>query len=147
MNELKLQYYRTAFLQTQRGNYRGTVINAKPIFLITTFDLIETEKVFDNKFFYNKSLMIQYRKNFEYYEPNNTATPLYKPFYHLSSDSYWNLKYKEIDTTGSITAKFIRNNIEYGSFDNALWDLLQDAETRNCFRKLIIEKFIKQTYK
>lgn len=144
MNGLKQQYYRTAFIQTQRGNYRGAVINAKPILLIAIFDLIEMGEITDNKVFYNKPLTIQYKKNYELFEPYNTATPIYKPFYHLSSDGYWSLRYKTINTSGSITAKFIRDNIEYGSFDNALWDLLQDAKTRNYYKELIVETFLKQ---
>ena len=42
------------------------------------------------------------------------------------------------------SAKYLRENVQYASFDNALWDLLQDEETRNYFREVIINHFFNQ---
>ena len=71
------------------------------------------------------------------------------PFFHLKNDEFFYLKFKTHDIVlkKTVSSKFIRDNIEYGLFDNALWDLLQDTENRNYYKELIIEKFLKQKEK
>ena len=41
MNDLLFSFYKTAFLSIVRGNHRGVVINAKPLYYITIIDLID----------------------------------------------------------------------------------------------------------
>lgn len=56
-----------------------------------------------------------------------------EPFYHIK----WKKQQDRLPHDSS--SKFIRENVEYAYFDNALWDLLQDKETRDYFRESIIK--------
>ena len=40
------------------------------------------------------------------------------------------------------SAKFIRDNIEYAYLDNALWDILQNPDTRDYLKEKIINAYL-----
>lgn len=138
---LKLQYYRTALIRTKRGNGRGKTINAKPIFLIAIFDQIEKGVLINNKIFFDSCLKECYEKYYSKFEPEMNITPFYKPFFHLHTDGFWHIVWENESQIKSPSAKYLRENIKYASLDNALWDLLQDAEYRNTLREAIINHF------
>lgn len=141
MNNLKLQYYCYVFMQMKRGNSRGRIINAKPIFLLSLFDLIEKKEIIDNKVFYAEQVEGCYKHCYNTYEPAMEVTPLYKPFYHLISDGFWHIEWK-VQSEIKISAKYLKENVKYARFDNALWDLLQDSESRQALREVIIKHFL-----
>lgn len=141
MNNLKQQYYCYVFMQMKRGNSRGRIINAKPIFLLSLFDLIEKKEIIDNKVFYSEQVKGCYEHYYNTYEPAMEATPLYKPFYHLISDGFWHIEWKN-QSEIKISAKYLKENVKYARFDNALWDLLQDSESRQALREVIIKNFL-----
>lgn len=141
MNNLKLQYYCYVLMQMKRGNSRGRIINAKPIFLLSLFDLIEKKEIIDNKVFYTEQVEGCYKHCYNTYEPAMEVTPLYKPFYHLISDGFWHIEWK-VQSEIKISAKYLKENVKYARFDNALWDLLQDSESRQALREVIIKHFL-----
>lgn len=141
MNNLKLQYYCYVFMQMKRGTSRGRIINAKPIFLLSLFDLIENKEIIDNKVFYSEQVEGCYKHFYNTYEPAMKATPLYKPFFHLISDGFWHIEWKN-QSDIKISAKYLKENVKYARFDNALWDLLQDSESRQALREVIIKHFL-----
>lgn len=143
MNTLLTQQYTDILRLLKRGNYRGKVFNAKPLLLFSIFDAIEENSIKDNK------IHIEELREYYNHENNKFSTkpsPIQYPYYHLWTESFYHLKWitqpQKID---SPSAKFIRENIEYAYLDNALWDLLQDADTRNYFRKVIEDYYGLQT--
>ena len=84
------------------------------------------------------------------YLPSNESkiiiTPFYKPFFHLNSESYYQIKWKannKPEGAGKTpSAKFLRENVEYASLDDDLWQLLQDEGARNEIKEAIISYFI-----
>ena len=140
-SELKLQYYRTVLIQTKRGNGRGVTINAKPILIVALLDCIEKGLFIDNKILFDSKLENLYKECYSLYEPEKKITPFYKPFFHLQSDGYWHLFRNNDVELRNPSAKYIRENIKYASFDNALWDLLQDAKARSVLREVVINHF------
>lgn len=66
-------------------------------------------------------------------------TPIKYPFYHLKSDGFWNLEWKNGVTQipASPSDKFLRENLAYSMFDQELWDLLQDGDTRLYYQNAI----------
>jgi len=141
-SELKLQYYRTMLIQTKRGNSRGITINAKPILLVALFDHIEKGLVSNNKILFDSDLKRCYENHYSLFEPERQITPLHKPFFYLQSDGYWYLSWNNDEEQKKYSAKFLRENVKYASFDNALWDLLQDAEARSVLRETVINYFL-----
>ena len=61
-------------MQMKRGNSRGRIINAKPIFLLSLFDLIEKKEIIDNKVFYTEQVEGCYKHCYNTYEPAMEVT-------------------------------------------------------------------------
>lgn len=141
-SKLKLQYYRTVLIQTKRGNGKGKTINAKPILLIALFDHIGKGAVSNNKIPFDSELKKCYEDYYSLYEPERQITPFCKPFFYLQSDDYWHLSWNDDVDKKTPSAKYLRENVKYASFDNALWDLLQDAEARNILRETVLSHFL-----
>lgn len=141
-SELKIQYYRTAILQTKRGNGRGVIINAKPILLLALFEHIENGLIVNNKVLFCEELKKCYEKHYSFFESGKNKTPFYKPFFHLQSDGYWHLSWSNEEKRKNPSNRYLRDNVKYASFDNALWDLLQDVEIRRILREVIINYFL-----
>lgn len=141
---LKLQYYKIAFMRIRRGNYRGRVINAKPIFLISILELISKGLLKDNRIYYSSMLQEEFCKQHSIFDPLIPTTPLYKPFLHLSQEveAFWHLQYNSPCEKIVFSDLFIRDHVNYASFDNALWDLLQDDESRALLKNVLIQTFL-----
>lgn len=139
-----IHLYNTMILQTRRGTSRnGGVINAKPIFVLTLIEVIRRGVFSNNKVFFNDSLKGVYNGLYSKYNPDLSIAPIYLPFYFLTGDGYWHIKWhKEQSPTYHPTMKMLRENAEYGYLDNALWDLLQDEEIRQFYEKQIINYFL-----
>jgi putative restriction endonuclease len=129
-------------IQTKRGNGNGKIINAKPILLIALFDHIEKGAVNNNKILFDNELKKCYENYYSVYEPEKQITPFYKPFFYLQSDGYWHLSWNNNTEKKLPSVKYLRENVKYASFDNALWDLLQEAEARNVLRETVINYFL-----
>jgi hypothetical protein len=144
---LKLSYYKNEVLCTHRGNNRGKVSNAKPFFLLALFDLIEDGVIIDNKISFNSDILKEtYQNKAISFKRYNPITPFYKPFFHLNSESYYQIKWKANNKPKGAgktpSAKFLRENVEYASLDDDLWQLLQDKDARNEIKEAIISYFI-----
>lgn len=139
-NKLKLKYYSTELLQIKRGYRGGSVVNAKPYLLLSIIDLIENLHFQDNCIFFDDTLNSRYEYYHSYFG-DYPITQLYKPFYYMTSDGFWHIEWKNNSDT-KISSKYLRENVKYARFDNALWDLLQDTECRQTLREVIIQNFL-----
>ena len=148
MNQLKLMYYKSILLQIKRGSNRGVISNAKPIFIISIFDAISKGIVEENKINFSiEEIKSIYIDNYSQYAHLEKKTPFYMPFYHLSSEGFWHLQWNDgyplTTVAHTPSAKYLRDNVKYGTLDNALWDLLQDAQARTILRETVINHFLK----
>ena len=120
----------------------GIVINAKPVFIIAVIDLIGEGKIQRNEIYFNDCLKEKYTEEYSSLLPDAPLTPCYRPFFHLSSDDFWHIRWIHEVDANSMTEKRLRDNALYASFDNALWDVLQDEEVREYYKKEIIKFFL-----
>lgn len=143
-NKLQYEYYRTTLLQTQSYVSKGKCNKAKPLLLLAIFDLISDGKCSDNKIFFNKDLETYYKTTCLRWDPDTTTSIQY-PYYYLCSDGYLHITYLHslVDKPKTPSKKFLLQNVNYASFDNALWDMLQDAASRVDLRNVIINHFFK----
>lgn len=139
---LKISYYKNLLLSMNVARAHGQVNIAKPIMILAVIQGIEDGSIKANRILYSKSLITTYNEIFEKYSNSNgTITSSVYPFYYLGSEDFYFIKGKKARTTPS--AKFLRENVEYACFDDDLWGLMQDPETRNELRDAIIQHFIK----
>jgi putative restriction endonuclease len=143
-DNILLNYYRDLILQINRGVSAGGIkINAKPIMLISIFDMIADGLLTANKLYLTKIEPL-YSNTYKQLQPEKTKTPIHKPYFHLSSEPFYHLNWtnKTSYNISRISAKFVRDNIEYAYFDNALWDLLQEPEVRQKLREALVSHFL-----
>jgi putative restriction endonuclease len=114
------------------------VILAKPITILAILDYIDKELT-ENRIDF-EGLCKYYKLESARY---NNTTPFQYPYFFLSNEEFYHLKWKGIKVKKKApSAMFIRDNIEYAYLDNALWDLLQDVETREYFKERIINAYL-----
>ena len=137
--------YRIMLLRIKRSVIRGGItINAKPILLITLFELIGEGFIKNNQAILSKEVEERYRVKYEELAPGEKVTPIYRPFYHLMSDGFWHLKMKEELPAEKLTDRRLRTITDYGCFDNALWDILLMEDVREFYTKLLIDNYLKK---
>ena len=143
MNELKLQYYKVAFISVKRSASNGVFNNAKPVLLLSIIDKIDDGTIKDNIIPFSKELNADYKMKQSMFDKAGQAAMIY-PYYYLHSDGFYHLEgvKKELLYIKTPNTKYLRENVKYARFDNALWDLLQDTECRQTLREVIIQNFL-----
>ena len=140
-NEYLYDLYRIAFLSVKQKSTNGVTNAAKPALVIAVIEAIAAGEIKNNQIRF-QDIEARYISTLEKWQPEKT--PLKYPFYHMEGDGFWHLKWNGEQPTKRISpsAKFLRENIDYAYFDNALWDLLQEEATRQFFEKQIINYFL-----
>ena len=139
MASIKLIYYKNMLLSANQKVTNGKANIAKPILLLTIFELIEEGYIIGNKIFFDQLLISTYKRIFKQYAETIT-NPEY-PFYYLRNDGFYYIKGRTDKRTPS--AKYLRDHCEYAYFDNVLWELLQDPESREELRNVIINHYLR----
>lgn len=138
------QHYTKQIMNIRQAKIHGETILAKPVLMVAIIDGIDANVFKINQFSINewlegryKMLMSQYAKDSQF----DDLTGIEKPFWHLESDGFWNLKYPGDRLTKSRTpsAAWLKENVEYAYFDEPLWILLQNKVWRMKLRDYIIE--------
>ncbi len=139
-NEYLYDLYRIAFLSVKQKCTNGVTNAAKPALVIAVIEGIAAGEIKNNQIKF-QDIEARYVSKLEEWQPEKT--PLKYPFYHLEGDGFWHLKWKNAPPAKRISpsAKFLRDNIDYAYFDNALWDLLQEEEVRKGYIEAITTYF------
>lgn len=144
---LRTSYYVNLILSTNRGYNKGIASNAKPLYLLAIFKGIEEGFLLGNKIVFDENISNLYMEVCNFYEPWRIPAKFYKPYFHLESEPYYYIKWRNgvriANALRTPSAKFLRENVEYACLDDDLWELLQEPETRNELRDAIIQHFIK----
>ncbi len=139
-----LEIYRQMLTSLKRGRASVGLSKAKPLFLISLFDYIPLSSSNVIPFGLN-ILKEMYKANKLYYAPD-CKTPYEVPFYHLHSEPFYDLIWKQTQILTTIrhtpSSKFLRENLLYAKLDDELWDLLKNAETREYLRRNIINRYL-----
>lgn len=141
MTNALYSFYKNAFLSITRGNHKGVIINAKPIYYLTIIDRIEKGLIQNNRIYFTAEIQKDYVCNSKIYQPDVTPTPFFKPFFYSKSEHFYHIKTKTPLKERRLSNMYIRDNVEYAYLDNALWDLLQDPKYRNHLRSAIVKHF------
>ncbi len=147
MMRLKTSYYKNMLISLKRGGYKGVLSKAKPLFYLAIFKGIEEGWIMGNKIKYDKQIEKVYLEFYKMYDPQSKPAPFFKPFYHSTGESFYDIHWKE----GKIpehkwhtpSGKFLIDHCEYAYFDDGLWELLQDPESREELRNTIINHYLR----
>ena len=138
------QHYTKRIMNIRQAKIKGETIVAKPVLMVAIIDGIEANVFRNNQFAINdwlegkyKMLMSQYAKDSQFEE----KTGIEKPFWHLESDGFWHLNYPGdcLNKSHTPSLAWLKENIEFAYFDEALWILLQNKVWRMKLRDYIIE--------
>lgn len=141
--DYRLEMYRQMFLNLRRGISRDAYIQAKPIFCLTLLKWMDTSS--ENKIQWGDAIFNAIYNNY-FQEYSLPQTPIWKPFYYLSSEPFYSLLWTENHTPNNeskISGKFLRENLRYAKLDDELWELLQDPENREYLKQAIINRYLK----
>ncbi len=136
MNPLKEKYYLGEIFKTRLGNSHGITIKAKPVFLLSVLECISNGHLKENRIELDDALLQEtYHSNYLRLEQDKQVSPFILPYYHLSSETYYSIKW-----TGkpfvpsphghSPSWKYMRQNSDYAYLENGLWELLQETGAR-----------------
>ena len=150
MKSALLSIYTEMLLSLHTGSMNGRAALSKPLYIIAIIDSIEWEALTDNEIAMSNELI---RKRFgQLYEQVNGNRKGYelsffiRPFFHLSSASFYHLIWKQgaevLKKSTTPTAKYLREHLLYAKLDDELWELLQDAESREYIKQSIIRRYL-----
>ena len=148
MNELKRKYYQTELIRIHRGNSRGVFINAKPLYVISLIECIDKGILLENKIEYPAPEIEKvYLETCEKYEPGRKLSPFILPYFHISTESFYDIQWKGTKFVPSRHAhspsgKYLKENVSYAYLDEALFDLLQYDANRQVLSRVLIETYL-----
>ncbi len=119
----------------------------KPILLLCILDLISQGNLNTNFIELNAELIELFQEYWNCVMPPERRGNIAMPFFHMRSEKFWHLLpkpgyEKTLDITNSITSvRKIHESILGAKLDGTLFTELQDAETRNLYRRALIETY------
>ena len=138
------RYYCKGIESVRQKRINGETIVAKPVLMVTLIDSIDANVFMNNQFVLNDWIEERYKKLMQKFAKDSQfdgTTGIEKPFWHLESDGFWHLNYQgERLSKGRTPSKaWLKDNVEFAYFDEALWILLQNKVWRTKLRDYIIE--------
>lgn len=142
-----LQTYNDMFMSIKRGAaHNGQKSNAKTFYLLAIIECIALGYLKENKFYYDDEHLRDSFNAFIRYYKAPFATDFTKPFYHLNSEPFYNLVWKDNVTlpggSKSPSPSYLREHLSYACFDDELWSLLCVSESREVLRRGLVERYL-----
>jgi len=138
------KHYTRQIINIRQAKIQGETIVAKPVLLLALIDGIEEGVFIDNRITLNDWLIERYGTLMLKYTRDSIFdgfASINNPFWHLETDGFWHLcfqgeRFKKEQTPST---KWLKENVAFASFDEALWILLQNKVWRLQLRNYIIE--------
>jgi putative restriction endonuclease len=121
----------------------------KPLLLLSIIDLIEVDNIKDNKITLSDTLINIFKSYFSIVSKEIDKPTINNPFYHLTSDGFWNLIPKEgrppVYIQGRAgkapSVKILREEIQFAELDVSVWLILQDPHQRTLIRDALYSRY------
>ncbi len=118
----------------------------QPILLLSVIEMIITKQIPRNQIPLNAELIATFLKLWSYLEAVRKPD-IGMPFFHLTSNGFWHFQPK-LGFESTIAAKVklrtpnsIRQCVEYAYFDEPLWDILQNEQSRSVLIQVLIDSW------
>lgn len=141
--------YTDMILSLALGNYRGRISLSKSLYLLPLIECVKYGKLCCNKFglddvYLQQMFISQYEK--VYGEKKCCLSTFLKPFCHLASSPFYHLIWKHGIEAPSMSfspsAKYLCENLLCAKLGDELWELLQDAESREHIKQNIVRRYL-----
>lgn len=146
MNGFVVNLYKDMLLSIRQGNGTNGKSIAKPILMLSIIDVISLSKLECNQILWSDSQLNDSYKRLMLQYDNQGQIPLVVPYYHLASAPFYHLVWQKENRPPikghTPSAKYLRENLLYAKLDDELWDLLQDAESRDYLKRSIIKRYL-----
>lgn len=138
------EYYTDKIMNLRQAKIHGEVIVAKPVLMLALIDGIESGVFTDNRFVLNEwleerylALMKEHTRHSQFSKPADISNP----FWHLAADGFWHLQFKDGAANAASPSKtWLKENVDFATFDDDLWVLLQNQEWRTKLHNHIVEQ-------
>ena len=132
-----LSFYLNVLTSLKRATVETTKAPHKPVLILSVIDLIRTKHITENKIFISPELVARFNDNWKAYVTQDYFTPNFSlPFFHLRSETFWNLQTKpgrQFLLTKSHSIKSLsslNDTIDYAYLEEELYNLLQQQTER-----------------
>lgn len=146
MKRLVVNMYKDMLLSIKRGNGVNGKSIAKPILLLSIIENISSQKLICNNLLCDDNNIKNCYARLMMAHGEQSKIPMSVPYYHLASSPFYHLIWKEKERPpfGGHTpsAKYLREHLLYANLDDELWELLQDAESREYIKQSIIRRYL-----
>lgn len=146
MKGFSIQLYNDLILSVKRGNSISGLSNAKPLFILSVLECIALKTLTENRIMFNDINLKETYNAFVRYYNERSLTPIILPYFHLNSSEFYHLIWRKDDrppySGKTPSEKYLRENLCYAKLDDELWEILQDAESREFIRRNIITRYL-----
>lgn len=115
----------------------------KPFLLLSVLDGIDEGWIRENKILLDIELIEHFNRYWETIMPPDKKTSISYPYYYLSSETFWSLKFKRgvkpILKSPSVSS--IRNNVHYAMIGEDLYHHILDVSQRTKLRNQLIHHY------
>lgn len=142
-----LQKYTLRFQKLNQGNTPFGKAPHKPVLLLAVMRQIEKGNILDNRIFLTPELVAEFLETFKLLVLTGNRPEFTLPFYHLRGEQFWHLQPKN-DTVlrGYIKSINVLNEVvDYAYLDEPLFDLMQQADTRQILKNTLLETYFPTT--
>lgn len=143
-----LLYYSTKFQKIRVDRSYG-IAPHKPILLLSVIQLIEYQKLKNNRIYLQKDLFERFQENWRYLGSQKHNPDAFRPFFHLRGDRFWhhihNPGFRKIIASKIklSTLAEVQKVIKYAYVDDALFELLQNPISRNSLTSILVNKWFR----
>jgi putative restriction endonuclease len=121
----------------------------KPVLLLSILDLLDRGVIAENRIPLSEELARSFRRYFDVVRERDDQPTIQYPYFHLSGDQLWELIpkrgeapiYRSGATSGAPTVAELRRRVAYGQFDDRLWALMNDPQSRYMLRNAPIARY------
>jgi putative restriction endonuclease len=146
LNE-SLHKYVPTFKRLKQGNTAYGKAPHKPILLLAVMHQIEKGHIPDNRIFLTPDLVAEFLETFKLLVNTGNSPEFSLPFYHLTGEKFWHLMPKSDKILrGYVKSITVLNElVDYAYFDDALYVLMHNSETRFLLKNLLLDTYFPAT--
>lgn len=119
----------------------------KPILLLSLLGEIDAGRIINNQVYITPELISAFKENFALLVETPHNADFYLPFYHLMGDGFWHIRtFSGEPMQGALRSfRALQSTVQFGYFDDDVWELLFQANSRTAIRTELLKTYFPQT--